>query len=476
MPDVDTDDDRRGVRPPTLLLWAGVGLAPLAGLILLLGGGQTATRAAAIVAVLAVVLIGLSIALRPDVGEVRRETEDMVLDEIDMLREDIRGDITHAARQTHQALTQRIGHLQQTVDTLRAEIDTLRAEIDAVRSSGGGFVPGFPAPTVPVGHGAGPPPGPGQPQATGQVHAAGRAHATGQVHPAGHPPVAAAVAAVPPGGPVSSIPDHARQGAAGRAHVPTGVVRHTETVHHVTTRSTFVGHHEGEDDRGAPYRGNYRSSGAQPAERADWGIPTQRSPDSPAEEESWTDQKLRERYGSRLHASEPDEPPDTGAWAERTDRRSWGGGGPAVDGEVFDPEPSRSRWSSRHADDRGEELRLGERRAAMRASDSGTEVRIEDRWAAVRRGWDRDEPEGRRGWDRDEPEGRRGWDRDEPEGRRERTGRRERRALPATPEAASWNADWEEPERESRSRRHRGDDYSSTERPFTFERSDERWR
>jgi hypothetical protein len=470
MPDVDTDDDRRGVRPSTLLLWAGVGLAPLAGLLLLLGGGQGSTRAAAVVAVLAVVLIGLSIALRPDAGEVRQEMEDMILDEIDMLREDMRGDITHAARQTHQALTQRIGHLQQTVDALRAEIDTLRAEIDTLRSSGGGFVPGFPPPTAPAGHGAGPPPGPGQPQVTGQVH----------------PPVAAAVAAVPPRGPVSAVPDHSRPGAAGRAHVPTGVVRHTETVHHVTTRSTFVGHHEGDDDRAAPYRGGYGASTAAPGEQADWGVPAQRRPDSPAEEESWTDQKLRERYGPRGRPSEPDEPADAGAWAERTGRqRPWGGSEPAVDGEVLDPGPARSRWSSRHADDRGEELRLGERRAAMRASDSGTEVRIEDRWAAVRRGWDRDEPDGRRGWDRDEPDGRRGWDRDEPDGRRgwdrdEPDGRRDRtgrRALPAAPEAASWNADWEEAEREPRSRRHRGDDdYSSTERPFTFERSDERWR
>jgi hypothetical protein len=37
------------------------------------------------------------------------------------------------------------------------------------------------------------------------------------------------------------------------------------------------------------------------------------------------------------------------------------------------------------SDDRGRELRMGERRAEVRSDASGTELRIEDRWAAVRR-------------------------------------------------------------------------------------------
>src|SRR5690606_32935454 len=44
-------------------------------------------------------------------------------------------------------------------------------------------------------------------------------------------------------------------------------------------------------------------------------------------------------------------------------------------------------WAAHHRDDHSEELRLGQRRAAMRASDTGAEMQVEDRWATVRRQW-----------------------------------------------------------------------------------------
>jgi hypothetical protein len=457
MPDVHTDDARRGGRLLTLLFWAGVGLAPLAGLVLLLSGDGPMPRVAAVLALLAVVLIGLSIALRPDAGQIRQEVEDMVLDEVEMLREDVRGDISSATRQTHQVLAERVQQLQQTVDALRAELE-------AVRASGVGFG---------IGHAAAAPVAP---------------HPPVQAHAAVPPPVAAAAAPVAPAGaapvdPVSGVPERPRASAAGRAHVPSGVVRHTETVHHVTTRSTFVGHHGDDDGHSAPYGGGYvprraeHTERAEPAEpRTDWSPPAPRRPADEPEEESWTDRKLRERYGRPSRAHSRAEPADEEPWAARSARRGrWSDDEPAAgSGDLLDGGAAPARWASRHTDDRGEELRLGERRAAMRSNESGTEMRIEDRWAAVRRNWDRDDPgpDSRRGWDWDGPLSD---DRDE-----DGAGRRGRRALPAASDAPSWNSAWDEPEREPRGRRHRPDDddvgYSPGQRRFEFELSDERWR
>jgi hypothetical protein len=496
MPDEDVAEARRGGRLPTFLFWTGVGLAPVAALLLVLGGEGGSLRAAIAFAVLSILLIGVSIALRPDAGQLRSEMEDLVLDEIDMLREDVRADISSASRQTHQSLVERMHQLQQAVDVMRAELEAVRAS----------------------GH---PPAMPGPPPMSGQA-----------------PPVVAAAAVPAPGPPADAVaPDQQRPSAAGRAHVPTGVVRHTETVHHVTTRSTFVGHHE-QDDRGGPY-GGYDST-PQPAEsRAGWAVPAPRRSQDRPEEESWTEQKLRERYGggSRHDRAEPaDDEPWGGEGGGR--RHRWSDEDDAS-GEVLGPGAERTRWASRHADERAEELRLGERRAAMRANNSGTEVRIEDRWAAVRRSWDGDEEpsDGRRGWDWEAPasegrrsrdretpasEGRRSRDRETPasetwrsrnraepapEGRRSRRweepagdarggrdwdaldidhrrdapaeGRRERRALPAAAEEPSWNSGWEEPAREPAGRRHRADDDlgpSPNQRRFDFELSDERWR
>src|SRR5690606_14968643 len=42
------------------------------------------------------------------------------------------------------------------------------------------------------------------------------------------------------------------------------------------------------------------------------------------------------------------------------------------------------RWASVRTDERGSELRVGERRASRHSYDDGSEVRIEDRWASVR--------------------------------------------------------------------------------------------
>jgi hypothetical protein len=318
-----------------------------------------------------------------------------------------------------------------------------------------------------------------------------------------HPPVIATASAAAPVAPApapggsgevytAASADAHRPVAAGRAHVPTGVVRHTETVHHVTTRSTFVDQRGGNDrDSEASYAsGHHASHAATGSSPSEWSPPPRRH--AAPEEESWTDQMLRERYGRRSAAHDRASADDVGRWdggRRRTDRDGSDGGRSAG-------APDVDRWVSRRADERGEELRLGERRAAMRASEAGTEMRIEDRWAAVRREWDRDSGDAeRRGWERDSGDAeRRGWERDSGDGQRQgwdanpggddrgtALPRREQPALPAASDLPSWNADWEEPARRGTGSRHRSDDesgydYAPSRGRLNFELSDERWR
>ena len=108
MPASDTQQVRRGGQLPTVIFWSGVGLAPLAAALVLFSSSAGGLRVAAVLAILAVVLIGLSITLRPDARGMRAEVEDMVLDEIDALREDIRQDIAQAARATHRSYSEKL--------------------------------------------------------------------------------------------------------------------------------------------------------------------------------------------------------------------------------------------------------------------------------------------------------------------------------------------------------------------------------
>src|SRR6185312_4292536 len=98
MPAVDTQQPRAGVPLLPGLLWAGVGLAPVAALLIVFGGESTGImRVAVLLAVVAVVLIGVSMALRRDPDSMRSQVEDMIFEELDVLREDVREDITTAA-------------------------------------------------------------------------------------------------------------------------------------------------------------------------------------------------------------------------------------------------------------------------------------------------------------------------------------------------------------------------------------------
>jgi len=71
------------------LFWVGVAIAPIAALLLVLGSGVGPLRAAAVLAVFSVVIIGLSVVLRDDAAMVRDDVEEQLRTEVDRLRSDI---------------------------------------------------------------------------------------------------------------------------------------------------------------------------------------------------------------------------------------------------------------------------------------------------------------------------------------------------------------------------------------------------
>ena len=347
MPAPRSQPEDAGARLLPILFWAGVGLAPLA-VLLLVFGPDGAVRFGGALGVVAVVLIGLSIGLRRDVRGVREDLAEILYDEIEVLRGDLRQDLTVAARAIHRQLGEKLQTLHETVDALREQVEAPRYERAEPHQQGTAHTGTHPY--VPV---------PGRPSGHASVgHPSGRA----EVAHGGHPHVG--TAGVPPvlGG---------------------GVVRHTETVQ-VTTRHTIVDPAvDGPGVRGTVYGGTMYGRAADPGvgrHAGDWGEP---------DPEPWTDQRSRDRHGGQ-RGTEPwlDDPRE----ARRSSRYERDDEPDDAPGERWSGIRAGDRWASVHADDRGRELRMGERRAALHADESGTELRIEDRWASVRR----DEP---RRWD-----------------------------------------------------------------------------
>jgi hypothetical protein len=443
-----------------MLFWVGVGLTPLAVLLLLFSGGSGALRLGVVLVVAAVVLTGLAMKLRLDSGGGPGDLDDAVYQEMDALRDMLRQEIAGAVGASHRSLADQVTVLQEQVGALRAQLDRARVALDQLGAGASG--PGV-APLP------------------------------------------------PPSGP-----------ARGR-----GVVQHTETVQ-VTTRKTIVD----QDDRGTVY--GSQASGPrdyEPPRERDWHEDDRRPADRSAgerpsrrgggrdeddarrriqeaweapREESWTDQKLRERFGDLSQAAaglrgaewspgrdEPSAPRadnrrgDPGGWsADPADWRKSAGFEPARGGDggesgrgrrrrdeddsgaavrpwdtgeqdpagAADPADSAAwsglragdRWASVRTDDRGQELRVGERRASVHSDGSGSEIRIEDRWAAVRR-----DDEQRAGRDSGRAEGRRRADEDTGARAREEIvvdrAQPARAALPAAPaeRAPDWARDLE---------------------------------
>ncbi|QLQ38293.1 hypothetical protein [Micromonospora robiginosa] len=293
--------DKRTPTPLTVLFWIGVGLAPLAALILLVADGNGTLRFGAVLAILAVVLIGLSIALRPESGGAGAEE---LREELEQLRRELRAEIVAAAQRGNQALDQ-ARRAEETAGAVRHRLDAAAAGLAAApveeRPGGRARVPA--AGAYEAGRvrrdedEAGGRYGTDQraePSRAGRhdvertgsdtYAAEGRARPEppggGRDRPAGHdeehpgfgghdadPPRPGPRRAefdghgTEPARPGGRGPERGTAGVYGAARVPqpgarpesrpVGMVHHTETVH-VTTRHTFVG---GGDPSGSRYGG-----------------------------------------------------------------------------------------------------------------------------------------------------------------------------------------------------------------------------
>ncbi|SCL60660.1 hypothetical protein [Micromonospora peucetia] len=435
--------DKRSPQLLTVLFWIGVALAPVAALILLVADGNGPLRFAAVLAIMAVVLIGLSIALRADGAGPARDEE--LLDEIEQLRRELRGEIVAAAQRGNQALDH-AQRAQEEAVALRRRLDATSAALagadaqagagrarasvdDAV--AGRGRVPGQddavprrgradrdeaepahrrqPAPRAerpaqPAPRAERPAPGPAEYATDGPTVGTAGGHPTdgpaGGYSPAGQPggygaerPAAGGTA----GGYGAARPAEPGSQPAAR---PLGVVRHTETVH-VTTRHTIVdGAGSVPADRGTRYDGGYPGRWSSGPEEQPWpGEPDHRPRTEQPGDREWSAQSGgREWPGQRDERGEQwDDRGPGGAggpgWAApveqtgrgRSDQPDEAG---AESGEYWSQLRAGDRWATVRDDDRGRELRAGERRAEMHADATGTEYRVADRWAAVRR----DEP------------------------------------------------------------------------------------
>ncbi|MCW3813107.1 hypothetical protein ONA91_01360 [Micromonospora sp. DR5-3] len=343
----------------TVLFWIGVGLAPLAALTLLVAGGDGSLRVGAVLAILAVVLIGLSIALRPDnSGDVAGS--EAMREEIEQLRRELRSEIVAAAQRGNQALDQ-AHRTQETVIALRRRLDATAAaaagiSVAAAEEPAGGRA------RVPSGetyddgrvrYAATEQPGWGQPAGRDEDEPAGRPQSgTRAERPA--PPTDRPQPGVY-GAPRTQEPD------ARPEPRPVGVVHHTETVH-VTTRHTIV---DGAADQvaGGRYAGRWSPapeerpwSGAEPEERPRSGH--REVADDPARSSG-------DRWGGHGEGrdgaawSGPGGPRDGAAWSGPGGERNHGAAPSWEDGSWSGTPAPEQRWAARaggagaSADDRG---------------------------------------------------------------------------------------------------------------------------
>jgi hypothetical protein len=126
MPANHPPETRRG-KVPQALFWAGMALAPVAVLVLLFGQSTGALRAAVVLAVLTIVLLAISMAMRPSVDLVRVDIEHRVLDEMERIRMRTRDETAMVARHTAKALADRIHAMNETIEGLRSQVDEAQA-------------------------------------------------------------------------------------------------------------------------------------------------------------------------------------------------------------------------------------------------------------------------------------------------------------------------------------------------------------
>ena len=80
------------------------------------------SRVAVTLSVLTIVMLAVSVAMRPSVEMLRVDIEHRVLDEVERVRARSREDITTAARNTHRALTEQIQSAGRAIEDMRNQL------------------------------------------------------------------------------------------------------------------------------------------------------------------------------------------------------------------------------------------------------------------------------------------------------------------------------------------------------------------
>jgi hypothetical protein len=138
MPASVAREELRGVKLLPALFWSGVGLTPIAALLLLIGSGTGSIRFAVVLVLVSMVLIGVSITLRRESESVRTELQETIFDEIDVMRGDVRNDIGHAVQATHRAFGEKMQYLLDQLEATRAELQSTRGQLEALHHASPG--------------------------------------------------------------------------------------------------------------------------------------------------------------------------------------------------------------------------------------------------------------------------------------------------------------------------------------------------
>jgi hypothetical protein len=325
----------------TALIWAGVGLAPVAALVVLLGGSTGSIRFAVLLIAVCVVLIGAVLLIR-DPLLLKTDLEERV----EALREELREEMTASAHAT----SHRVKALQDEMTRMRgAGSPVTKLPPAGPRPAGGPPGAGFPGPGQTTGGRPGMPPGRAEP-----------GHTTGGRGPApvARPAVAtASVAPAPVAGTASLGAVSARAVAAGAASVgapPVGAASvgaapvGSASVGSASVGSASVGSAAVGAAAVGPAAAGFGAAGSASVPAA--GIPRQRGAAVvPAESDDYQDDyatgtpepvaRAASGYGPGLSGS---------AWAERSAAAEYGspaGGSEAAEGGL----PAEARPSRRHA-------------------------------------------------------------------------------------------------------------------------------
>jgi hypothetical protein len=369
-----TAPDRADLRSRLLSaqFWVGIALAPIAALLLIFGG----TAAAAVLAIIAVVVLALSVIMRGNHWADSVSTNVVAVNELAALREDVRADITTAARATHRALTAKVTALEQSIEAMQREIDAARSVAIEARDADNrpeirrsSPMPSLvPSPRRPV-TAVGSVPGVVRHTETVVTHSMYVDQADRRTEPGVYGSAGARS--------VVTGPEDGRASGSATVRPPAVEAAVFGPVEYGSRRPTPARDGAEGDIRWAADDDRADHPATRRASRAPASVPTAEDPESQwakdfgapdvrgiaaDRHESWSDQRLRPYVTGRGDSPSGDIALDA-RWSHRRDG---------------------DRWAEMRADDRGRELRMAERHEERRVDETGTQLRIVDRWSSVR--------------------------------------------------------------------------------------------